>query len=87
MITFNELLEKAKTEKIAIHTATKDQAKKLLKELDKRGYMWAGGEKLTDSTYYEYAKENTCYVFGIDAYGNLLNKNVVFSSLKISSRQ
>ena len=82
MITFTELLKKAKTEKIAIHTATEAQAKKLLKALYKREYEWLGGEKLTGSTYYEYAKENTCYVFGIDAYGNLLNKNVVFSSLK-----
>ena len=37
MITFTDLLEKAKTNKIAIHTTTEEQAKVLLSELDKRG--------------------------------------------------
>ena len=60
MITFKELLERAETEKIAIHTATKDQAITLLKELDKRGYTWCSGDKLT-TTHYEYENESTCY--------------------------
>ena len=36
MITFTELLERTKTEKIAVHTATKAQAITLLKEFDKK---------------------------------------------------
>jgi len=75
------LLERAKSEKIVIHTPTEEQAVTLLKALDEKGYTWNSGDKLTTMTYYEYEKENTCYVFGIDAYGNLLNKNVVFNSL------
>ena len=82
MITFNELLERTKTEKIAVHTPTEEQAITLLKALDKRGFTWVGGDKLTDTTYYEYEKENTCYVFGVDVDGNLLNKRVVYESLK-----
>jgi hypothetical protein len=83
MITFEKLLERAKSEKIAVHTATEAQAKKLLKTLDEKGYEWLGGDKLTTKTHYEYAKKNTCYVFGIDADGDLLNKKVVYGSLKI----
>ena len=82
MITFTELLERAKTEKLAIHTPTEAQAKKLLSELDERGYEWVNGEKLTDITRYEDEKENTCYVFGIDVFGNALDKKVVYESLK-----
>ena len=83
MITFNELLERAKTEKIEVHTPTEEQAKALLTELDKKGYKWIGGDKLTTRTNYdEVYKEDTCYVFGIDAYGRLLNKKVMYGSLK-----
>ena len=81
MITFTELLKRAKSEQIAIHTPTEEQAKALLNELNKKGYKWASGNKLTTMTYYEDEKENTCYVFGIDACGDLLNKKVVFNSL------
>jgi hypothetical protein len=38
MITFTDLLERAKTEPIAIHTPTEEQDITLLTELDKRGY-------------------------------------------------
>ena len=62
-LSFSELLERAKSEKIAIHTATEAQAKKLLKALDKRGYKWTSGDKLTSQTNYEDYKENTCYDF------------------------
>ena len=82
MITFKELLERARSERTAIHTPTEEQAKALLNELNKKGYKWASGKKLTDATYYEYDKKNTCYCFGIDADGDLLNKKVVWDSLK-----
>ena len=61
MITFTELLERAKSEKIAIHTPMKAQAITLLKALDERGYEWSSGDKLTTETNYEDYKENTCY--------------------------
>ena len=63
MITFTDLLEKAKTNKIAIHTTTEEQAKVLLSELDKRGYEWFGGKKLTIETFYGNYKEKTGYTF------------------------
>ena len=72
-ISFSELLERAKTEKIAIHTLTKKQAITLLKELDKKGFIWARGDKLTTKTNYEDEKENTCY--------SLLDKEIVYSPL------
>lgn len=81
MITLKELLERAKSERIAIHTATEDQAVTLLKALDKKGYKWNSGNKLTTTTNYEVYKEDTCYVFGIDAYGKLLDKKVMYSPL------
>ena len=81
MITFKELLKRAKTEKIAIHTPTEEQAKELLKALDKREYEWFGGEEIT-ITNYEDDKENTCYVFGIDVDGNVLDKKIMYGSLK-----
>ena len=61
MDTFEKLLERAKSEKIAIHTPTEEQAKALLSELDKKGYKWGGEDKLTTTTYYEVYKEDTCY--------------------------
>lgn len=66
MITFTELLEKTKSEKIAIHTPTEEQAKALLKELDKRGFKWNFGMKLTTKTCYEWYKENTYYDFDLN---------------------
>ena len=65
-ITFNELLKRAKSNDIAIHTPTKEQAKILLSELDKKGYKWASGNKLTTTTYYGYDEENTCYSLELD---------------------
>ena len=61
MITFNELLERAKTEKIVVHTPTEKQAKVLLKALDKKRYKWNTGTKLTTETWYKCYKEDTCY--------------------------
>ena len=75
MITFNELLERAKSELIAIHTPTEEQAKTLLKALDKRGYEWFGGEEIT-ITNYEDDKENTCYTFH-----DILDKKIMYSPL------
>ena len=80
MITFKELLERVKSELIAIHTATEKQAKALLKALDKRGYEWTLGVKLTTQTNYDLAKENTCYSFR-DYYGKLLNKVIMYGPL------
>lgn len=64
MITLNELLKLAETKKVAIHATTEDQAKVLLRELDKSGYEWASRDKLTTETYYGDYKQNTCYTFG-----------------------
>ena len=61
MITFTELLERAKSDEIAIHTPTEDQAKTLLTELDKSGYVWKGKYDIITMTHYEDEKENTCY--------------------------
>lgn len=80
MITFTELLERAKTERIAIHTPTEEQAKELLKALDERGYVWQSGKKLTDITYYKGYKENTCYAF-YNSFGRLLDKKIMFAPL------
>ena len=66
MITFTELLKRAKKEQIAIHTANEEQAKTLLKALDKKGYEWAKGVKLTSVSCYEVFREDTCYNFGLD---------------------
>lgn len=46
MITFEKLLERAKSEKIAICT-TKKQAVKLLLELDKSEFVWKKRNKVT----------------------------------------
>ena len=83
MITFTELLERAKSEKIAVHTSTEEQAITLLSELDKKGYKWLGGEKLTDMERYENFREKTCYVFSRDYLGEKLDKRVVYGSLKV----
>lgn len=63
MITFNELLERAKVEKIVVYTPTEKQATILLKALDKKGYEWFSGDRLTIDTLYETYKENTGYTF------------------------
>ena len=66
MITFKELLERAKGEMFAIHTPTEEQAKVLSSELDKNGFKWYNGYKLTTGTNYQTYKENTCYNFEKD---------------------
>ena len=74
MITFNELLERAKSEKIAVHTANEEQAKTLLKMLDEKGYEWSSGKKLTTKTLYEIYDKDICYNLGSDneiTYGPL----------------
>ena len=63
MITFSELLERAKSERVVVHTAAEDQATALLETLDKKGYKWNSGHKLTIDTLYETYKENTGYTF------------------------
>ena len=80
MITFKKLLERSKSEKIAVHTPTEEQAKILLSELDKRGYKWNGGDKLTTETNYEDEKENTCYNFTPD-FRPILNKKIMYGPL------
>ena len=88
MITFEKLLERARSEKI-VHTATEEQAITLLKALDKKppGYTWLDGDKLTTETYYEKYEDRICYALGIDAYGNLLNKKSSVWFIGILSRQ
>ena len=80
-LSFSELLERAKTEKIAIHTPTEAQATALLKLLDEKGYVWSSEEKLTTKTQYKTLIEKTCYSFH-DYYGKLLDKKVMYGSLK-----
>ena len=82
MITFNELLERTKNEEIVVHTPTKAQAIALLEALDEAGYEWCDGEKLTAQTNYEDYKENTCYVFSRDYYGDFHHKRVFYNSLE-----
>ena len=86
MITFNELLERAGIEEIAVRTVNEEQAKALLKALDKRGYEWINGVKLTTETGYEDFRETTCYVFSRDCCGSKLDKKVMHVSLKIHQR-
>jgi hypothetical protein len=79
MITFTELLERTKTEKIVVHTPTEKQAVTLFKALDEKGYTWNSGTKLT-TTHYENHKENTCYSF-YNSYGKLLDNKIMYSPL------
>ena len=81
MITFTELLERSKREKIVVHTPMKAQAITLLKALDAAGYEWCDGEKLTAQTNYDDYKENTCYDFSPDYYGDI-HKGVFYNSLE-----
>ena len=83
MITFAELLERAKSEKIAVHTPTEEQAITLFKALDEKGYTWFCGEKLTNTARYEGFREKTCYVFSRDCCGSKLNKEIMYGSLKV----
>ena len=78
--TFDELLERAKAKNVVVHTPTETQAISLLKELDKNGYTWCGGDKLTTTHYGSY-KENTCYDFSFDTDGILVFKKVMFGTL------
>ena len=73
-LSLNELLERAKSERIAIHTPTEKQAITLLSELVKRGFKWASGTKLSTETWYGIYKENTCYNFEP-------NKKITYSPL------
>ncbi len=45
----------------AIRCDTEEKAKQLLEYLDKQGYKWASGGKLTGDTLWDTYKENTCY--------------------------
>ena len=76
-LSFSELLERAIIEKIAVHTPTEEQAIALLEALDKRGFRWFSGNKLTEATYYE--NENTCYDFGVSKYPYMVT--VTYESL------
>ena len=81
MITFKKLLERAKSERIAVHTPTEEQAIALLEALDKKGYEWRTGTKLTTKTYYKNHKQNTCYNFDFDLFGEKLGNKVLYCSL------
>ena len=82
MITFAELLKRAKSEKLAVHTPTEEQAVTLFKALDEKGYTWNSGAKLTIPRY-ESFREKTCYVFSRDCCGSKLNKEITYGSLKV----
>ena len=81
MITFNELLERAKNEKIVVHTPTEKQATILLKALDKKGYEWFSGEKIKVDTKHGFFEATTCYNFSIDINRELLNKKLMYDPL------
>ena len=83
MIKLSEIIARVKNEEIAIHTATEEQAITLLKTLDKRGFTWLGGEKLTNMARYEGFREKTCYVFSRDCCGSKLYKEIRYGSLKV----
>jgi spore coat polysaccharide biosynthesis protein SpsF (cytidylyltransferase family) len=79
MITFEKLLKRKNSEEIVVHTATEEEAKKLLNELDKRGHIWFNGEKVITKTHYEVFKEDTCYDFGVSV--QLCGNGVMFGSI------
>lgn len=56
--TLSELI---KQKDIAIHTPIRKQALELLKVLDKKGYDWVAGQRLTKINYWDEDKEETCY--------------------------
>ena len=47
--------------KTAIHCKTRDEATAFLKECDRQGITWYGGEKATKLDFYSDYKEKTCY--------------------------
>ena len=79
MITFNEFLERAKTEDIAIHTANEKQAATLLSELDKKGYTWPNGVRLIYATGYDLDREKTCYE--VHDYGDI-QRDITHASIR-----
>jgi len=79
MIKFEKLLEKSKTENIAVHPANQSQALILLSELDKKGYVWKADTKLTAASCYFFFGADTHYFFGITNYPNC--NRVKFGSL------
>lgn len=46
---------------LAIHVTTKEEATKLLEDLDQLGYKWCSGTSLLDHDMFEDHKERTCY--------------------------
>ena len=74
MITFTELLKRAKAKNIVVYTPTEKQAITLLKAVDKKGYRWASGTKPSTETYYKIYEGRTCYDFELKnqiCYGSL----------------
>ena len=64
MITFNELLQRAKSQNIAVHTSTKEQAKKFVNEISKKVYRRSDCVKTTMESHYDIFGADTCYLFG-----------------------
>lgn len=64
MITFNELLQRAKSQNIAVHTSTKEQAKKFVNEISKKVYKQGDCAKTTMESHYDIFGADTCYLFG-----------------------
>lgn len=67
------------TETIGIICTEKDDAIWLLEILDKHGYKWASGDKLTfKTTYWESYREKTCYYIHYEC----LSMEVLFGTPK-----
>lgn len=65
MITFNELLARARIEEIAVHTANEEQAKKFVNEISKKVYKQSDCVKTTMiESHYDIFGADTCYFFG-----------------------
>lgn len=53
--------EKFKTEKIAVHCKTEEEAKDFCREMHERGMKWYSEETCLNRTHYDIYKEKTCY--------------------------
>ena len=53
--------ERFKTEKIAVHCKTEEEAKDFCKKMHEQGMKWCGGDAYLEHTNYSNYKEKTCY--------------------------
>jgi hypothetical protein len=66
------------TDKIAVNCKTKKQAKKFLKKLDKMGYRWTDGTRLTDLNLWNTYKEKTIFDYS-EKYGGIMYGSVDYN--------